>query len=92
MTDVELDARVTALEENGGSSPQNGEQYTNICVISYINFFQLKQKLIYLTFLNFRYYRLPRSPDILRHYPRGSAVLFTEVLLNEGEGLVSYCI
>ena len=35
MTDVELDERVTALEENDGSSPQNGKQYTNIHVISY---------------------------------------------------------
>ena len=25
MTDVELDARVTALEENGGGSSQNGK-------------------------------------------------------------------
>ena len=26
MTDVELDARVTALEENGGGSAQNGNK------------------------------------------------------------------
>ena len=26
MTDVELDARVTALEENGGGSVQNGSK------------------------------------------------------------------
>ena len=26
MTDVELDARITALEENGGVSPQNGNK------------------------------------------------------------------
>ena len=39
MTDVELDARVTALEENGGASPQNGKQYTNIQVIYIKAFF-----------------------------------------------------
>ena len=27
MTDVELEARVTALEENGGSSGSNGKKY-----------------------------------------------------------------
>ena len=26
MTDVELDARVTVLEENGGANPQNGKK------------------------------------------------------------------
>ena len=39
VTDVELDERVTALEENGGSSPQNGKQYTNIYVISHQSLF-----------------------------------------------------
>ena len=28
MTDVELDARVTALEENGGGTSQNGNTLT----------------------------------------------------------------
>ena len=27
MTDVQLDARVTALEENGGGSTQNGNKF-----------------------------------------------------------------
>ena len=27
MTDVELDARVTALEENGGGNVQNGNSF-----------------------------------------------------------------
>ena len=31
MTDVELDARVTALEENGGGSIQNGNNLSSLC-------------------------------------------------------------
>ena len=30
MTDVDLDARVTVLEENGGGSAQNGNKLTRI--------------------------------------------------------------
>ena len=41
MTDVELDARVTALEENGGGgTPQNGE-FKSITVFS-LNFNTIK--------------------------------------------------
>ena len=69
MTDVELDARVTALEENGGASPQNGEQYTNIYVIlSKLSTTETKSN-IFNIFFNFRNHRLPFGPDILRHNP-----------------------
>ena len=38
MTDVELDARVTALEENGGGGDQNGksnDQSMCICLLMF---------------------------------------------------------
>ena len=34
MTDVELDARVTALEENGGGGSQNGIFLSEFVIIS----------------------------------------------------------
>ena len=39
MTDVELDARVTALEENGGGNGVNGKRYvtSNFADISFPN-------------------------------------------------------
>ena len=68
MTDVELDARVTALEENGGATPQNGKQYTNIYfILSKLSTTETKSN-IFNIFLNFRNHRLPLSPDILWHY------------------------
>ena len=51
MTDVELDARVTALEENGGVSPENGIHTSTS--FFYQSFLQLKRKLMYLTFFKF---------------------------------------
>ena len=33
ITDIQLDARVTALEENNGVSPQNGKMHK--CTISF---------------------------------------------------------
>ena len=33
MTDVELDARVTALEENGGGNNQNSEYILYVLII-----------------------------------------------------------
>ena len=39
MTDVELDARVTALEENGGGSTANGKVLDVIYSLEYQQFF-----------------------------------------------------
>ena len=36
MTDVELDARVTALEENGGANPQNGNSFLYTFIVPMI--------------------------------------------------------
>ena len=39
MTDVELDQRVTALEENGGSGDtQNGRIFIFVCVVFFIKY------------------------------------------------------
>ena len=50
MADVELDERVTALEENGGVSPQNGKQYSNIYVIFIKVFYSWKENDIFNIF------------------------------------------
>ena len=42
MTDVELDARVTALEENGGGSSQNGNELNEYILFVCFLYFHTK--------------------------------------------------
>ena len=75
MTDVELDERVTALEENGGTA--NGKYISfNIKCLNLISFSMgiklmqcMKDKLYTLDNLHFRHNRLPHGADILLHDP-----------------------
>ena len=88
MTDVELDERVTALEENGGGDSDNGK------VIKAERNFTRQQFQLELEgqseILNFFYI----SDTIAFHLvltsydtiSEESVVLFKEILLNEGEG------
>ena len=86
MTDVELDARVTVLEENSGVGTENGKsnhKFLDICMfISNMKINKKSYKIFYvLETIAFH--------SILTSYssiPDESAVLFNEVLLNEGLG------
>ena len=44
MTDVELDARVTVLEENGGGNTQNGKQTDKDILLNSVLFILSKAK------------------------------------------------
>ena len=70
MTDVELDERVTALEENTGGGTENGKgNLCKICNVTCQRFLlELEGKSETLNFLYFRHYRFPHGIDILLKY------------------------
>ena len=87
MTDVELDERVTALEENTGGGAQNGT-----CILennTHCNhFMNLKNKDLVVTTPGF-FSDTIAFHVVLTSYssiPDETPVLFNEVLLNEGDG------
>ena len=87
MTDVELDATVTALEENHGGSVQKSKY------ISFQACFNLENK-VPVRRNNLNIYKIYISDTIAFHtvltsydtITENSAVLFNEILLNEGDG------
>ena len=99
MTDVELDERVTALEENGdGSGFVNGNS-----IVPHLSMFiqiihlrsilclktKFKNKIHVGHFISdtIAFHTVLTSYDTI---PEPSTVLFNEVLLNEGDGYVLY--
>ena len=89
MTDVELDARVTALEENSGGNSINGTLLNFRWIrlsLSWLSLFALficNLRAIFSDTIAFH--------TVLTSYDSisiGSAVLFNEVLLNKGNGCV----
>ena len=88
MTDVELDARVTALEEHGGGGGgnQNGK---NVKFIRIHLFNDVKN--IYITMFSvatpvpatIAFHTVMTSYDTISE---GSTLLFNEILVNEGDG------
>ena len=90
MTDVELDARVTALEENGGGENTFNGKTTHIFNDKRIMLcFKMEMELDLI--LNFLISETIAFHAVLTSYstiPIDSAVLFNEGVLNEGEGYV----
>ena len=88
MTDVELDARVMALEENGGGA-KNGklnDTFLGICIFFYdMKIIQACTMECWISYVleTIAFHSILTSYSTI---PFGSAVLFNEVLLNEGDG------
>ena len=95
MTDMNHDARISALEENGGSGSQNGmnrggkgftltDSYNssdrNNCTLEFSHYFFSVSDTI-------AFYSVLTSYSTIRP---DSAVIFNEVLLNEGDGYVIF--
>ena len=110
MTDVELDARVTALEETGGADPSNGKyrlliiilrvqcsitqptEYSKGIRVNFMSFSIIYICIILNTLLHVTLFYILVTVafhSVLTDNPTisfGSAVLFDQVLLNEGNG------
>ena len=85
MTDVEFDARVTALEENGGTSPQNGIQTSTSFFLSKLSTAETKTDIfnIFKILDTIAFHAVLTSYDTIS---TGSTLLFNRVLLNEADG------
>ena len=83
MTDVELDERVTVLEENGGDNGLNGTKmsYWNTMWVELLHEFQNALSIYILDTIAFH-----TVLTSLSSISTGSAVTFNEVLLNLDDG------
>ena len=68
MTDVELDTRISILEENVGGVGANGREFLTDLLLECLA--TLAYELFkYDSILNFRHHRLPHYFSRLQHYP-----------------------